>query len=64
MIDKIMHQYELFKHHRYILQMDMNGLPFKNLAKSVELVSTKVMPVIKKEIGKLKKTAHGKALVE
>jgi probable LLM family oxidoreductase len=63
MIDKIMHQYELFKHDRYILQMDMNGLPFENLAKSVELVSTKVMPVVKNEIGKLKSSAKAKAVV-
>ena len=63
MIDKIMHQYELFRHDRYILQMDMNGLPYKNLAGSVELVSTKVMPVVKKEIGKLKSSANAKALV-
>ncbi len=62
MIDKIMHQYELFKHHRYILQMDMNGLPFKNLAKSVELVSTKVMPVVKSEIRKLKGAVMTKVL--
>jgi probable LLM family oxidoreductase len=63
MIDKIMYQYELFKHDRYILQMDMNGLPFANLAKSVELVSTKVMPVVKNEIRKLKSSAMTKASV-
>lgn len=50
MIDKILHQYELFKHDRYILQLDMNGLPFPQLAKAIELVADKVAPVVRKEI--------------
>ena len=53
MVDKILHQYELFRHNRYILQMDMNGLPFEKLAESIELVGTKVMAVVKKEIEKM-----------
>ncbi|EJG03165.1 LLM class flavin-dependent oxidoreductase [Flavobacterium sp. F52] len=50
MIDKIMHQYELFHHDRYILQLDMNGLPFNQLSKAIELVADRVAPVVRKEI--------------
>ncbi|RYJ44215.1 LLM class flavin-dependent oxidoreductase [Flavobacterium beibuense] len=50
MIDKIMHQYELFHHDRYILQLDMNGLPFPQLARAIELVADKVAPVVRREI--------------
>ncbi len=32
--------------------MDINGLPFEKLVKSIQLVSTKVMTVVKKEIEK------------
>lgn len=63
MIDKIMHQYELFGHDRYIMQMDMNGLPFEKLEKSIELVASKVMPVVKNEINKMKNTAAKEATV-
>ena len=54
MIDKIMRQYELFHHDRYVLQMDMNGLPFDKLARSIELVATKVAPEVRKLINKNK----------
>lgn len=49
MIDKVMHQYELFGHRRYILQMDQGGLPFAKLARSIELIGTVVAPVVRKE---------------
>lgn len=53
MIDKIFQQYELFHHDRYVLQLDMNGLPFAQLAKAIELVADKVAPVVRKEINNI-----------
>lgn len=50
-IEKILHQYELFGHKRFIAQMDIGGLPFEKVAKSIELLATKVAPVIRREIG-------------
>ncbi|AZK45118.1 LLM class flavin-dependent oxidoreductase [Paenibacillus lentus] len=50
-IDKILHQYELFGHQRFMLQLDVGGIPFSKVAQSIELLATKVAPVVRKETG-------------
>ena len=47
-IEKILYQYELFGHQRYIAQMDFGGVPFELLAKNIELIGTEILPAIKK----------------
>tara|TARA_R110000868_G_scaffold259361_7_gene517395 strand:- start:16178 stop:17209 length:1032 start_codon:yes stop_codon:yes gene_type:complete len=49
-IDKIMYQYEIFKHDRFLMQMTVGSIPHSKLMKSIELFATKVAPVIRKEI--------------
>lgn len=49
-IDKILHQYELFGHDRFLLQLSVGSLPHKKLLRAIELLGTKVAPVIKKEL--------------
>lgn len=49
-IDKIMYQYELFGHTRFLAQMTIGALPHKLAMKSIELMATKVAPVIRKHI--------------
>ncbi|WEK56418.1 MAG: LLM class flavin-dependent oxidoreductase [Candidatus Cohnella colombiensis] len=51
-IEKILRQYELFGHQRCMLQLDIGGLPFDKVAKSIELLATEVAPVIRREICK------------
>ncbi|WP_042460734.1 LLM class flavin-dependent oxidoreductase [Neobacillus dielmonensis] len=51
-IEKIMSQYELFGHQRFIAQMDIGGMPFKKVAENIEKLATEVAPVIRKETGK------------
>ncbi|MCJ8008153.1 LLM class flavin-dependent oxidoreductase [Lederbergia wuyishanensis] len=51
-IEKILYQYELFGHRRFMAQMDIGGIPFKNVAKTIELLATEVAPVVRKEISK------------
>ena len=46
-IDKIAYEKEIFGHHRYLAQLDIGGLPFPLVARSIELIATKVMPVVK-----------------
>lgn len=48
-IEKILHQYELFGHKRFIAQLDLGGMPFEKVAKSIELLATKVAPVVRRE---------------
>jgi alkanesulfonate monooxygenase SsuD/methylene tetrahydromethanopterin reductase-like flavin-dependent oxidoreductase (luciferase family) len=38
-IDKLLYQYELFGHQRFIGQVDIGGLPFHNVAQTIELTS-------------------------
>ncbi len=51
-IEKILHQYELFGHHRFIAQMDIGGMPFKKVAENIERLATEVAPVIRRETSK------------
>jgi alkanesulfonate monooxygenase SsuD/methylene tetrahydromethanopterin reductase-like flavin-dependent oxidoreductase (luciferase family) len=51
-IEKILYQYELFGHQRYIAQMDFGGVPFEKLAKNIELIGTEILPAIRKYTAK------------
>ena len=46
-IDKLAYEKELFGHHRYLAQLDIGGLPFPLVARSIELIATKIIPVIR-----------------
>lgn len=48
-IDKIMAQYELFHHQRFLLQMSVGTIPHAQLMKSIELFGTQVAPVVRRE---------------
>ena len=48
-IDKIMYQYEIFKHDRFLLQMSVGSIEHCTLMRSIELFATEVAPVIRKE---------------
>jgi probable LLM family oxidoreductase len=49
-IDKILYEHELFGHTRFLAQMSMGTLPHEKAMRSIELLGTKVMPVVKKSI--------------
>jgi probable LLM family oxidoreductase len=51
-VEKVLHQHELFGHKRFLAQVDIGGLPFNKVAKNIELLATEVAPVIKKETSK------------
>jgi probable LLM family oxidoreductase len=48
-VDKIMWERELFRHQRYLAQIDIGGLPYASVAKTIELLGEKVLPVLKRE---------------
>ena len=52
-IDKIMYEYELFKHDRVLLQISVGTLPHEKMMKAIELYGTKVAPVVRKNIKKM-----------
>ncbi|MDQ0270376.1 LLM class flavin-dependent oxidoreductase [Cytobacillus purgationiresistens] len=47
-VEKMLYQYELYGHQRFMAQIDFGGVPFDKIAKNIELIATKIMPEIKK----------------
>jgi alkanesulfonate monooxygenase SsuD/methylene tetrahydromethanopterin reductase-like flavin-dependent oxidoreductase (luciferase family) len=48
--DRILDLHELLGHSRQILQMDVGGMPQATFLKGIELLGTKVLPQIRKEL--------------
>lgn len=48
-VEKLLYQYELFGHQRFIGQIDIGGMPFDKVAKSIELLATEVAPAVRRE---------------
>ena len=46
-VDKILWERELFGHQRYLGQIDIGGLPFPKVARTIELLEAKVLPALK-----------------
>ncbi|WP_409276237.1 LLM class flavin-dependent oxidoreductase [Neobacillus sp. SCS-31] len=51
-VEKILYQYELFGHTRFLAQIDIGGLPFKKVAEGIELLATQVAPIVRRETSK------------
>lgn len=49
-VDKILYQYKLLGHTRFMAQLDIGGLPFDLVATSLELLATKVIPEVRKKL--------------
>lgn len=49
-VEKILKQHELFGHTRFLAQMDIGGVPFEKVARSIELLATEVKPLLKKAL--------------
>jgi alkanesulfonate monooxygenase SsuD/methylene tetrahydromethanopterin reductase-like flavin-dependent oxidoreductase (luciferase family) len=54
-IDKLLYQYELFGHQRFIGQVDIGCMPFDKVAQVIELLGTEVAPVVRREMAKADK---------
>jgi probable LLM family oxidoreductase len=48
-IDKILWEHELLGHDRFLAQIGLGGLPFAATARSIELLATEVLPVVRRE---------------
>lgn len=56
-IEKILYQYELFKHERYLAQITVGTMPHNKVMHAIELFGTQVAPVVKQEIAKREASA-------
>lgn len=57
-IDKILYEHELFGNTRFLAQASIGNVPHQLTMKSIELFGTKVAPVIRKELGNLKRVTQ------
>jgi probable LLM family oxidoreductase len=48
-IDKILWEHELLGHDRFLAQIGLGGLPFADTARSIELLATEILPVVRRE---------------
>ncbi|HMV27921.1 MAG TPA: LLM class flavin-dependent oxidoreductase [Anaerolineales bacterium] len=51
-IEKILFQYDIFKHQRFLMYMGNNAIEHKKMMHAIELFGTKVAPTVRKEIEK------------
>lgn len=51
-IDKMLYEYELFGHTRFLMQMSVGMMPHAKTMRSIELFGTVVAPAVRKAIGK------------
>lgn len=54
LVDKILYEYELFQHNRFLIQMSVGSMPHQKIMHAIELFGTKVAPEVKKEIHRIK----------
>ena len=51
-IEKILHQHRLFGNTRYIVQLDVGGMPYAKVAKAIEMLAVHVAPVVRRELAR------------
>src|SRR5690606_13279660 len=58
-IDKILFQYELFRHDRFLLQFSVGPLPHDALMRCIELFGTHVAPVVREQVAAMNERGAG-----
>jgi probable LLM family oxidoreductase len=51
-IDKVLHQHEIFRHDRFLVQFSVGPMPHDRIMRSIELFGTEVAPVVRTEVGR------------
>jgi hypothetical protein len=50
-IQKILYQYGLFRHQRFLIQLTVGPMPHAEVMKAIELLGTEVAPIVRRETG-------------
>jgi probable LLM family oxidoreductase len=56
-VDKILYQWEIFKHDRFLIQFTVGSLPHSAVMRSIELYGTQVAPAIREELARREQAA-------
>lgn len=51
-VEKILYQYEIFRHDRFLIQLTVGSLPHKKVLRAIELLGMKVAPAVRKALAK------------
>jgi len=51
-IEKILFQHDIFKHERLLIQLSVGTMPHDKLLHAIELLGTKVAPIVREEIAR------------
>ncbi|MGB0389631.1 MAG: LLM class flavin-dependent oxidoreductase, partial [Ardenticatenaceae bacterium] len=51
-VEKILFQHKLFGHQRLLLQLSIGTMPHHKVMRAIELLGTKVAPVVRREIAR------------
>jgi probable LLM family oxidoreductase len=51
-IEKILHQHQIFKHDRFMIQFIVGSMPHEKVLRSIELLGTEVAPAVREEIAR------------
>jgi probable LLM family oxidoreductase len=49
-VEKILHQHEIFGHQRFLVQFSVGSVPHRDLLRSIELFGTEVAPAVRAEL--------------
>ncbi|CAN5788681.1 LLM class flavin-dependent oxidoreductase [soil metagenome] len=58
-VEKILYQYEIFAHDRFLIQFTVGSLPHAKVLRSIELYGTQVAPKVRAEVDRRRSTAAG-----
>src|SRR6266566_5897172 len=56
-VEKILFQHEIFNHDRFLVQLTVGSMPHAQILHSIELLGTKVAPVVRDEVARRKASA-------
>lgn len=56
-IDKILREYELFRHDRFLMQLSVGSLPHAKLMRAIEIFGGEVAPVVRREIAAMARSS-------
>lgn len=56
--EKILEQYEIFHHDRFMAQLSVGPMPHAELMRAIELLGTEVAPVVRDEIARQRRTTQ------
>ena len=51
-IEKILHEHDIFRHDRFLLQLSVGTMPHDRIMHAIELYGTKVAPIVRQEIAR------------